>query len=209
MDKKIIVRYHPGACGRFYACLIQTILDPTFDFWIDRYGGVHTFPGEKIGDHVYHSHNRMVDCMLNNLNVDLYIVQITINAGAEHTILNNYWVKCLQRFWQVDQINRITQQHRGWQDSKWAIRQLTKPYHETDALLREILLQDMDYWDNKETQFHPRIMNMPYAEFWVNNNFGDDLAGFLSVSTYDKQKVQKIIATYKAMQPLLNTKFKI
>ena len=208
MDKKIIVRYHAGACGSFYACLIQTILDPSFEFEIDKNGGVHTFEGGKIGDHVYETHEHLVDCVLNNLNVDIKIVQIIVNPGAEHEVLQNYWNKCLKPYWSVNQINKITQMHRGWQDTAWAKQQLMLPYKETDPLLREILLQDMNHWENKEPHRHPRIMNIYYADFWQNVNLAEDLAKFLSVSTYDKDKMQKIIVDYKNAQTSIPPVFK-
>ena len=208
MDKKIIVRYHAGACGRFYACLIQTILDPSFEFEIDKHGGIHTIAGGKIGDQVYETHDLLVNVILNNLNVDLKIVQITVNPGAEHEVLQNYWKKCLQPYWGLGDLNKKTQIHRGWQDPAWAKQQLMLPYTEIDPLLRGILLQDMDHWENKEPHTHPRIMHIQYADFWQNKSLGEDLAKFLNVSTYDKDKVQKVIDDYKKAQTFVRPVFK-
>lgn len=208
MDKKIIVRYHAGACGRFYACLIQTILDPSFEFEIDQNGGIHTFQGGKIGDFVYETHEHLLDCVLNNLHVDIKIIQITVNSGDEHEVLQNYWNKCLRPFWSVNQINKITQMHRFWQDTAWAKQQLMLPYKDTDPLLREILLQDMDHWENKEPHAHPLIMNIQFKDFLHRENLGEDLAKFLSVSTYDKDKVLKVINDYKKAQTNITPVFK-
>ena len=98
--------------------------------------------------------------------------------------------------------------HRFWQDTAWAKQQLMLPYKDTDPLLREILLQDMDHWENKEPHKHPLIMNIQFKDFLHRENLAEDLAKFLSVSTYDKDKVFKVINDYKRAQTNITPVFK-
>ena len=211
VKKKIIVRYHAGAGGRFIACLTQMILDPTFTFDLDIDGGVHTFEGGAISDTVFETHHRLVDCILDNLNNDLYLIQVTVNPGYEDVVLKNYWVKCLSKFWAVDEINRITSTQQGFVDSDWAKRQLFKIYEDIDPKLKKILHEDLHgHWDSIHPHTHPRVLNIMSGDIWQTQDSESEnidiiskIANFLKVEDFDRTPIEAMLKTYRKAQPLL------
>jgi hypothetical protein len=207
VKKKIIVRYHAGAGGRFIACLTQMILDPTFTFELDQHGGVHTFEGGAISDTVFETHDRLLDCVLNNLGTDLYLIQITVNPGFEDVVLKNYWVKCLANYWAVDEINRITSTQQNFIDSDWAKKQLFKLYEEIDPRLRDILRQDLrGHSDSTKPHIHPRVLNLLSGDVWEGTTVIDKIAEFLSIKEFNREPAESMLRQYVNSQPLLRKK---
>tara|TARA_B100001059_G_C17768175_1_gene546824 strand:+ start:341 stop:1027 length:687 start_codon:yes stop_codon:yes gene_type:complete len=204
VKKKIIVRYHAGSGGRFIACLTQMILDPTFTFELDQHGGVHTFKGGDISDTVSETHDRLLDCVLNNLDTDLYLIQITVTPDYEDAVLKNYWVKCLCKYWAVDEINRITQTQHLFTDTDWAKRQLFKLYEEIDPKLRDILRQDLrGHPDSTKPHIHPRVLNLMSGDVFQGTMVIDKIAEFLGIEQFDREPAESMLDLYVHSQPLL------
>ena len=205
VKKKIIVRYPAGASGRFIGCLTQMMLDPTFTFDLDDCGGVHSFEGEQVSDTVFHTHDKMIKCILDNLQTDLSIIQIIATPEYADVVLKNYWIKCIASFDEVKEINRLTKTYGDFVDTEWASEQIYKRYEEMDPRLRSILRQDLfSQSDNLYSHTHPRILNLHSGDVFQGTSVIDNIAEFLSINEFNREPVESMLRLYVKMQPELN-----
>ena len=202
VDKKIVVRYPAGAGGRFVACLIESMREPKFNFEIDNFGGVHTFNDENISAVVSHSHNLLTNIALNNLNQNLYIIQITVPINLEEIVLFHFWTKCIKRFMDVNWIMEITERHIGWSDKRWALDQLTKHgFMQTDQKLRDCMLKEIrSHSDNHTSISHDRILPISYDDLIHSKEFVTMLIDFLKLENVDIDKAETKVQDYRAKQ---------
>ncbi len=202
VNKKIVVRYPAGACGRFVGCLIESMRDPKFNYEIDNLGGIHTFNDENISDVVSHTHNLLMNIALDNLQTDLFIVQITVNHGWEDIVLLNYWTKCIKRFMDVNLIMDLTQKNLGWADKKWALDQLTKPrFLQTDQRLRDCMLDELrSHSDNHTSVIHDRILHMTHEDVISNQKLVPMLIDFLHFDNVDIHAAETRLEQYRSKQ---------
>ena len=202
VNKKIVVRYPAGACGRFVGCLIESMRNPKFNYEIDNLGGIHTFNDENISDVVSHTHNLLMNIALDNLQTDLFIVQITVNHGWEDIVLLNYWTKCIKRFMDVNLIMDLTQKNLGWADKKWALDQLTKPrFLQTDQRLRDCMLDELrSHSDNHTSVIHDRILHMTHEDVISNQKLVPMLIDFLQFDNVDIHKAETRLEQYRSKQ---------
>tara|TARA_Y100001958_G_scaffold7118_1_gene4395 strand:- start:839 stop:1579 length:741 start_codon:yes stop_codon:yes gene_type:complete len=202
VNKKIVVRYPAGACGRFVGCLIESMRDPKFNYEIDNLGGIHTFNDENISDVVSHTHNLLMNIALDNLQTDLFIVQITVNHGWEDIVLLNYWTKCIKRFMDVNLIMDLTQKNLGWADKKWALDQLTKPrFLQTDQRLRDCMLDELrSHSDNHTSVIHDRILHMTHEDVISNQKLVPMLIDFLQFDNVDIHAAETRLEQYRSKQ---------
>tara|TARA_Y100000310_G_C20444838_1_gene697851 strand:- start:154 stop:813 length:660 start_codon:yes stop_codon:yes gene_type:complete len=217
MSKKIVVRYPAGASGRFLACLVESLRNKDFEFTIDFNNGVHGFgppimPKGKISDYVYHTHDLMVKCILDNINTDLYIIQIVVNkrTHSEDIVLESFYYKCIKQFKEIGIVNDLTQKYLGWVKPEWSLKQVISKKLQPE--LKDLLLKELDaYRDNRFSILHNRILNLNHGEIMGYTSMlsvGDSInkiCDFLQLTDVDVDRVIKMLKEYRTKQINLYT----
>jgi hypothetical protein len=213
MLKKIVVRYPAGASGRFLACLVESLRNKDFEFTTDSNNGVHGFgppimPIGKISDYVYHTHDLMIKCMLDNIDTNLYIIQIIVNKGYEDLVLESFYYKCIKQFKEIGIVNDLTQKYLGWVKPEWSLKQVISKKLQPE--LKDLLLKELDsYQDNRLHVYHDRILNLHHGEIMSTTHLDDGdvidkICNFLQWAYYsDRDRIVKILKDYRFKQMAL------
>jgi len=87
----LVVRYTPGASGRFCSAIIQNLISD-YKSKVDHYGGMHN---ESDFPDIIQSHDNVEEI------VDLFerIVQIVINRNDLPMVCSHFYYSCIKRWW--------------------------------------------------------------------------------------------------------------
>ena len=94
----LVVRYEPGASGRFCATIIQNLIS-THKSTVDAYGGMHN---ESQLPDVVQSHDFIEEI------IDLFdqVVQIIIKPEDLSLVCQHFFYSCVKRWWDTKLLNQ-------------------------------------------------------------------------------------------------------